>query len=373
MRLAMQLPERKNSASADNADPRETMSAEVIDLASRNTFPAVTQRKGHSDMLGLLGGVAIVAALGAATLWGLNSARLDEGQAAGDARQAPPQTVAPPPPPAEIAQPQAQPGAPQPDPAPAPVLAAMPAAQPGLATNPYSSPTLVFDGGSAQVAIPAAAITPSTPQGSTVGSSPNDFASRVGGVGGGPARAARQFDPQTTITTGTLIPAVLETAINTDVPGFVRAVVSQDVRSYDGTKVLLPRSSRLIGQYQSGLQAGQKRAYVIWTRAIRPDGITVDLASPGTDFSGQTGLPGEVNNHFFKRFGSSILLSVIGGLSTMVSGGTAGLLIASSGQSAASTALQQDGQIGPTVKVRPGEPIRVYTARDLDFGQAPTL
>ena len=62
---------------------------------------------------------------------------------------------------------------------------------------------------------------------------------------------------QTTVTQGTLIPAVLETAINTDVPGYVRAVVSQDVRSFDGSRVLVPRSSRLIGQYQSGLQAGR--------------------------------------------------------------------------------------------------------------------
>jgi type IV secretion system protein VirB10 len=164
---------------------------------------------------------------------------------------------------------------------------------------------------------------------------------------------------------------VLETAINTDVPGFVRAVVSQDVRSYDGTRVLLPRSSRLIGQYQSGLQAGQKRAYVIWTRAIRPDGITIDLASPATDFSGMTGLPGEVNNHFFKRFGSAMLLSVIGGLTAVASGGAS--LVLGGSQSAASTALQQDGQVGPTVKVRLGEPIRVFTARDLDFATAPQL
>ena len=95
-------------------------------------------------------------------------------------------------------------------------------------------------------------------------------------------------------------------------PGFVRAVVSQDVRSYDGTRVLVPRSSRLIGQYQSGLQNGQKRAYVIWTRLIRPDGVSVDIASPATDFSGKAGLPGKVDGHFFKRFGSAMLLSVVG-------------------------------------------------------------
>ena len=97
-------------------------------------------------------------------------------------------------------------------------------------------------------------------------------------------------NPTTTVTQGTLIPAILETAIDTNVPGYVRAVVSQDVRSFDGTKVLVPRSSRLIGQYQSGLQNGQRRAYVIWTRLIRPDGASVNLASPAVGFDGTTGL-----------------------------------------------------------------------------------
>ncbi|WP_162302021.1 TrbI/VirB10 family protein, partial [Croceibacterium ferulae] len=118
--------------------------------------------------------------------------------------------------------------------------------------------------------------------------------------------ARTDVDPRTTVTQGTMIPAVLETAINTDVPGYVRAVVSQDVRSFDGMRILVPRSSRLIGQYQSGLQAGQRRAYVIWTRLIRPDGVSVALASPASAFDGSGGLPGRVDNHFFQRFGSSI-------------------------------------------------------------------
>ncbi len=164
---------------------------------------------------------------------------------------------------------------------------------------------------------------------------------------------------------GTLIPAVLETAINTDVPGYVRAIVSRDVRSFDGKRVLVPRGSRLVGQYQSGVQAGQKRAYVVWTRLLRPDGISVDLASPGTTFDGTTGLPGDVDSKFFQRFGSAILLSVIGGL-TAIAGGGAGVILGG-GQSAAAAALQQNGEIGPTIRVRQGEPIRVFTARDLDF------
>ena len=193
----------------------------------------------------------------------------------------------------------------------------------------------------------------------------------LGGVGGGASTARQDVNPATTVTQGTMIPAILETAINTDVPGFVRAVVSQDVRSYDGSTVLVPRSSRLIGQYQSGLQAGQKRVYVIWTRVIRPDGVSVALGSPATGFDGTTGLAGEVNSHFFARFGSAMLLSVIGGLTSLAGGGTS--VVLGGGQDAAATALQQDGQRPPTIRVPMGEPVRVYTARDLDFSSAPRV
>jgi type IV secretion system protein VirB10 len=203
------------------------------------------------------------------------------------------------------------------------------------------------------------------------GDTASDFASRIGGVGGGPAQARADVDPKTTVTQGTMIPAILETAINTDVPGYVRAVVSQDVRSFDGTRVLVPRSSRLIGQYQSGLQGGQKRAYVIWTRLIRPDGVSVALASPAASFDGSTGLEGKVNSHFFQRFGSAMLLSVVGGLSAIGTGGAS--LILGGGQSAAAAAVSQGDKIGPTIRVRQGEPIRVFTARDLDFSRVPRL
>jgi type IV secretion system protein VirB10 len=166
-----------------------------------------------------------------------------------------------------------------------------------------------------------------------------------------------------TVSQGTLIAAVLETAIDSDLPGYVRAVVSQDVRSFDGTRVLIPRSSRLIGQYKSGVAAGQTRAYVVWSRLIRPDGVSVALASPAIDGEGRTGLPGEVDNHFFKRFGSSMLLSVISAAGALRGGG----LIVSSGDSAASVAAQRDSQRPPTIRVRQGQPIRIFTARDLSF------
>ncbi len=377
MRLAMKLPGKKaDDAAANDVDPREQETAEIIDLASRNSFPAVTQRKGSSDGLGMAAGVLIVAGLGAVTLWGMNSARVAPPEGVGSAQPAPqpqtPVTVQP------VKPVQATAGAAPvraTNPAPAPILSNQPIRNVGPVSNPYASPTVIFDASGAptgvSVAVPTAgAGTAGAPNSATAvpgGGSANDFASRVGGVGGGPAQATPMTNPQTTVTQGTLIPAVLETAIDTNVPGFVRAVVSQDVRSFDGSNVLVPRSSRLIGQYQSGLQNGQKRAYVIWTRLIRPDGASVDLQSPAVGFDGTTGLAGKVNSNFFQRFGSAMLLSVVGGLSALGSGG-ASVVLGGGGQAAAAAA-QQDSQIGPTIRVKQGEPIRVFTARDLDFSQ----
>lgn len=374
MKLAMRLPEKGQRGLADS-DPREEMGAEVIDLASRTSYPVVAQRKGKSDALALTAGIGFVALLGAATLWGLNASRMGDAQQAQPAAPVPapaPAAIAPPTPEQQAAIAAATPVAPA-DPAPTPVYAVPPNVAAMPVANPYASPTMVFDAGA--LPMPATAAPAPTAGEAPAGAAPAggaaDFASRIGGVGGAPATAASNFDPKTTVTQGTMIPAVLETAINTDVPGYVRAVVSQDVRSFDGTRILVPKSSRLIGQYQSGLQQGQKRAYVIWTRLIRPDGVSVALASPGTAFDGSGGVPGKVDSHFFQRFGSALLLSVVGGLTTVGSGGAS--VILGGGQSAASTALQQNGQISPTVRVRPGEPIRVVTARDLDFSTAPRI
>ncbi|MFU7528420.1 TrbI/VirB10 family protein [Qipengyuania sp. ASV99] len=368
----MRLPPKKGDNGNENiGDPREGESAEVIDLASRSGFSSVVERKSKTEGLGLAAGVAIVGLLGATTFWAMNAAQVPEPETVGG--QAAPAQVAAAPAAVPSPQPAVAPVTPRPDPAPAPILANPPGIDPALSTNPYASPQLIFDASRAVQAARAGEIAPGN--GPASGAATGDsgaggaaaaFASRLGGVGGAPAQARAMVNPATTVTEGTMIPAVLETAINTDVPGYVRAVVSQDVRSFDGSRVLVPRSSRLIGQYQSGVQQGQKRAYVIWTRLIRPDGASVNIASPAVGFDGTTGLEGDVNNHFFRRFGSSMLLSVIGGLGAIASGGTS-VILGGAGQSAASIAAQQDGQIGPTIRVRMGEPIRVFTARDLDF------
>lgn len=378
MRLAMRLPSKKGSGDGneDGVDPRTRESAEIIDLASRAAFPAVTDRKAKGDGVGLAAGVAVVGLLGAVTFWAMNAARTAEPQGIGNPGVAAPQAAAPVPVPVQpvtdpaLLQPGAVPLVPQVDPAPMPVFAGNPGVASAPAANPYGSPMLAFDASSARglrLAEGPSAPPPGTPAaaGGTGGAA--GFASSIGGVGGGPAQARAMSNPSTTVTEGTLIPAILETAINTDVPGYVRAVVNQDVRSFDGKRVLVPRSTRLIGQYRAGVEQGQRRAYVIWTRLIRPDGVSVNLASPAVGFDGATGIEGDVNSHFFKRFGSGLLLSVVGGLGAVATGGIGGAILAGSAQNAANSAVQSQGQISPTIRVRAGEPIRVYTARDLDF------
>ena len=345
----------------EDRDPRDSRSADVIDLATRSVLPQVTQRRPRAEAASLLTGIAIVGLLGAVTLWSMNSAR----QAPPPAPERSARTDLPPPVPAQaITRLPPRPNTPLPQQSAA--GQAQRQAAPALATNALNTPAVVFDAS----AFPAPMGAPSGPMAQATGPGSDDFAARLGVSGNGAAVATAGINPKTTVSQGTLIPAVLETAIDTDVPGYVRAVVSSDVRSFDGSRVLVPRSSRLIGQYKSGMQAGQKRAYVIWTRLIRPDGVSVALGSPAISFGGETGIGGKVDNHFFERFGSAMLLSVVGGLSAIGSGGAT--LVLGGGQSAAAAAVGQTGNIGPTVRIRQGEPIRVFTARDLDFSKVTT-
>ena len=121
-------------------------------------------------------------------------------------------------------------------------------------------------------------------------------------------------NPAFTLMQGTLIEAALETAIATDLPGNVAAVVSHDVWSFDMSRVLIPRGSRLFGRYDSEIALGQRRVLIAWDRIVTTDGQSVELAAFGSDRIGRSGLPGTVRRHFLQRFGSAALISVIGAI-----------------------------------------------------------
>jgi type IV secretory pathway VirB10-like protein len=200
------------------------------------------------------------------------------------------------------------------------------------------------------------------------------FADRVGAAEPDHAQASQLHNRSTLAPQGTIISAVLETALDSDLPGFARAVVSLDVRGFDGSQVLIPRGSRLIGQYRSGVSQGQSRAFVIWTRLIRPDGVSIQIGSPASDTLGRAGLEGRVDRHFIERFGGSILLSVINaGVASAVRGPSTQVLIGSSQDAAGlAAAISPPTSIPPTIKVAQGAPVRVFVARDLDFSTAPS-
>lgn len=193
------------------------------------------------------------------------------------------------------------------------------------------------------------------------------------GGGQGPARVRSSVfaNRSTTVVQGTLIPAVLETAFDSRRPGFARAVVSRDVRGFDGTKILIPRGSRLIGEYRSDIQPGQKRALINWTRLIRPDGATIALASPAADTLGRGGVRGDYDSHFFQRFAGAILQSVLQVGVNVASRAAAGdVIVALPGSTQNTGQVIDTTRIVPTLTVRAGTSIGVFVARDLDFSPA---
>jgi type IV secretion system protein VirB10 len=181
------------------------------------------------------------------------------------------------------------------------------------------------------------------------------------------SRAGVLANRTTTVPQGTLIPAVMETAFNSTRPGLARAIVSRDVRGFDGTRVLIPRGSRLIGEYRSDVAPGQRRALVTWARLIRPDGVTIAIGSPATDPLGRGGIRANVNNHFFERFAGALLRSTVDVGLTLAAGAANAPVILVPGSLGGRGPEIQPTQVTPTLTVPAGASISVFVARDLDF------
>jgi len=239
------------------------------------------------------------------------------------------------------------------------------------------APTLVVDFGGAPTLIKASAdMTQASPMSKAApaadaGLNPDEkFADRLSAGDTEPAKATAMRDLDAVIPQGAVIPAVMETAINSDLPGLARAMVTRDIKSFDGSTVLIPRGSRVIGQYKSGVALGASRVFVIWTRVIRPDGVSIQIASPAADPLGRGGLEGKVDRHFFSRFGGSILMSVLNAGVAAVGNArsTSQIYIGSASQAAsmAGTVMKSD-QVSPTIQTPQGAPVTIFVARDLDF------
>ncbi len=353
----------KGTLPDSKVDPRTALDIDQLAEANRRARPTVARAGGNN--LGFAAGLVAIGLLGALTFANLSAGRADLQQ-----QPVQPQPAEPAPPPAApvpsrppLSQTIPPPVLVQP---PAPVRLMAPPRQGPTADQTLTLPALVVD-----LSKPAAepAPRPGTPGAAPNLSAEEQFADRVSQSDVRPSTAVQLTNLTQVVPQGSVITGVLETAINSDLPGFVRAVVSRDVTGFDGRQVLIPTGSRLIGQYRSGLAVGQSRAFVIWTRLIRPDGVSIQLASPVTDPLGRAGLGGKVDNHFLQRFGSAILLSVINTGTAALARGADAVIIQSAqdAQSVAGIALQRNITIPPTVNVAQGTPIRILTARDLDF------
>ena len=181
------------------------------------------------------------------------------------------------------------------------------------------------------------------------------------------------------MTQGNLLDCSLDVAISSAVPGMTKCTLTRSVYGDDRKVVLLERGTELTGQYQGGMQQGQKRLFILWVRAKTPKGVVINLNSPGSDSLGRSGVDGYIDTHFWERFGAALFLSVIDdGFQLLTSkaqnsgsgNGTTVVLPQNTTQTAknaAAIAVENDIHIPPTLEKNQGEHVSVFVARDLDF------
>lgn len=171
------------------------------------------------------------------------------------------------------------------------------------------------------------------------------------------------------VTKGNVLPCVLQTAIDSTLPGFVTCKLPADVIGKTGI-TLMDRGTLIVGETQGGMQQGQNRLFVLWTRAETPNGVIINLDSPAADPLGRAGFDGEVETHFWTRLGGALLLSIVqGGVQTGVAavGGGNNNFNTGGVQSLSADTLKNTIDIRPTLKKNQGELVSIFVARDLDF------
>ncbi|QDH71358.1 TrbI/VirB10 family protein [Marilutibacter alkalisoli] len=196
------------------------------------------------------------------------------------------------------------------------------------------------------------------------------------------ASARPLYKPDTLMVRGTYIRCVLETRVITDVPGFTSCVVTEPVYSINGRRLLLPKGSKVLGTYGSAATGGNRVA-VVWDRITTPNGLDINMSSPGVDDLGSSGHPGHYDAHWPQRISSALLISMIsdafkyvgakhGPQQVDISNGT---VVQSPYESntartmerMANMALERNMARQPTVTINQGEVVNVYVAQDVDF------
>ena len=192
-------------------------------------------------------------------------------------------------------------------------------------------------------------------------------------------KASDIADISNTIVQGTIISAVLETAINTELPGNIRAQVMRPVYSFDGQNILMPAGTRLIGNYNSDISIAQKRVLIAWNRAITPEGKSVKLAATGIDRLGRGGQEGNVDSRFVQRFGTAVLITSISAIPSFLAndeangntttGAATGVAqdVSDDLKDATEDVLDDYLKLPPIIRIPQGTPLNVLVNQDLDF------
>ena len=250
-------------------------------------------------------------------------------------------------------------------------------------TQPGSAAAAQLGAAVANVGLPGA----STPQGGT-----NALAGSLSATITPSTSATINRNPSMTLAKGTLPDCTLLTAILTDQPGFLRCILSAPVMSMDGKVVLMEAGTTMEGEYSQGLQAGQKTIFTLWSRAVTPNFVSVQLNSPGTDALGRAGTSGYVDSKWFERFAGAVFFSLFedakqiyiarddarasrsngnrsGDTYNIGTQGTLSQLSNTDGttQSIVEEMLKQGSQVRPSLYKNQGEVIKIFVARDVDF------
>lgn len=199
-------------------------------------------------------------------------------------------------------------------------------------------------------------------------------------------KASMLAHPSLTVPSGVMIPCGTKTELDTTQPGMVSCQVSSDVYSADGKVKLIDKGGHVDGEISSGIKMGQNRVFVLWTRVRNPDNTIVNIDSPGTNSLGSSGIPGQVDTHFWTRFGGAMFISVFSDVGQALvqlaanrgnsSGGNTNISLdntSNTGNQLAAEALRATIDIPPTLYDQQGDRVMIYVRRDLDFSDVYTL
>ena len=192
-----------------------------------------------------------------------------------------------------------------------------------------------------------------------------------------PTNATMMPDRNLLLPKGTFIDCVLETKLDTTVPGMTSCVIPRDVYSANGRVLLIERGSKAIGEYKGAVENGLNRIFVLWTQIQTPKGVRVNIDSPATDALGGSGMAGEIDFHWWARFGNALLFTLIQDgfdfamtKQTENNGGVNYYQNSEDGMNQIiQEAMRQSGNIPPTLTKNQGERVGIFVARDVDFSK----